>query len=139
MIGTLRPALIAAGVATAAMLTSADAGWRHPPSTTYYHAPFAGAGYGGYGYTGTLGSRYSLYGQNYGYSAYYNPPYSAYGPAATGYDPGIGAPGYGVAPYGGALGRPHGKLEYDVYTPYGKQEIEYKFRRNGRVDVDYDD
>jgi hypothetical protein len=132
---------IAAGAVAAAGLfaaDTADAGWHHYPTNSYFHAPYGGSGYNPYGYVGTTGSRYSLFGQNYGYSSYFSPPYSPYG-AVPGYGvaPGYGM-GYGAAPYG-AVGRPHGELEYDVYTPYGRQEIEYKFRRNGRIDVDYDD
>jgi hypothetical protein len=140
---------LAAGAVAAAGLSAADtvdAGWHHAPTNSYFHAP-GGCGYSPMGYVGTTGARYSLYGQNYGYSSYFSPPYSPYGiGAAHGVGPAYGVgPGYGVgqgygvaAPYG-AVGNPRGELEYDVYTPFGRQEIEYNFRRNGRVDVDYDD
>jgi hypothetical protein len=128
MTGRLRLTLALIGTAAAAIFAAdtANAGWSHYPATTYFHAP-----YGAYGmpYGMTAGPRYSLYGSTYGYSEYFNPPYPAYGPA------GYGGIGYGV----GNMGRPRGRLEYDVYTPYGRQEVEYKFRRNGRVHVDYDD
>ena len=132
MMGRTISTLAAGAIAAAGLFATetASGGWHHAPTNSYFHAPYGGYGCGHspYGYIGTTGARYSLYGQNYGYSAYFSPPYSQYG---------VG-PAYGVAPYG-AVGRPHGELEYDVYTPYGRQEIEYNFRRNGRIDVDYDD
>jgi hypothetical protein len=53
------------------------------------------------------------------------PRYSLYSP---------GGYGWGMSPYSGyEAGRPPGGLEYDVYTPYGRQEWDYKYRRNGRI------
>jgi len=136
MMGRFLSTFAAGAVAAVGFVSAstAEAGWHHYPTNSYFHAPYGGYGYHSFGYVGTTGSRYSLYGPNYGYSSYFSPPYSPYG-AAPVY--GVG-PAYGAAPYG-ALGNPRGELEYDVYTPYGRQEIEYKFRRNGRIDVDYDD
>lgn len=140
MTGRLVSTFAAGAIAAAGLFAAetAHAGWHHAPTNSYFHAP-GGYGYGSaygcspYGYVGTVGSRYSLYSPNYGYSAYFSPPYSQYGAG-----PAYGAAPYGVPPYG-AVGTPRGELEYDVYTPYGRQQIEYKFRRNGRIDVDYDD
>lgn len=43
-------------------------------------------------------------------------------------------------PYGsGIWTRPRGRIKYDVWSPYGKREVTYRFRRNGTVRVDVDD
>ena len=60
--------------------------------------------------------------------------YGAYSPGYSSYY----GPAYGVPGYGGYAPR-HGKVEYDIYTPYGKREVEYKYHRNGTVSVDIDD
>ncbi|MBA3314228.1 MAG: hypothetical protein H0T47_13205 [Planctomycetaceae bacterium] len=139
MTGKLRSTFLIAGAAAAALFAgdSAQAQWGHAPATSYYHAPLDSSTYwlnSGY----PTGSRYSLY-RSYGHSSYYNPPYGAYAPPAGYGMPGYGVPSSGIGPYGGSVGNPRGRLKYDVYTPFGKQEVEYKFRRNGRIDVDYDD
>lgn len=151
MIRLVRSAATGASIAVAGLFScaeSAKADWGCYPETSYYHAPIVG-GYYGHGYRGSVGRRYSLHSENFGYSSYFNPSYAAYEPS-YGYGaplpsglPGYGdVPGYGVSPYdlgGSGLVRPRGRMKYDVYTPYGKQEVEYRFRRNGRIDVDIDD
>lgn len=137
MLRTLKAGIAAAAFAGAGLLSCdmARAQWGYHPGPTYLHSPYAGSGFS-FGFT--TGSRYSLYGPSYDHvtpSYGYAPAYgysSSYAPAAPGY-------GYGAYP-GPVLGRPRGELEYDVYGVDGRrQEIEYKFRRNGTVRVDVDD
>lgn len=132
MLRMLRAAVAAAAFAGAGLLASetASAQWGYYPGPTYLHSPYAGSSFS----LGiSTGSRYSLYGPSYGPSYGYAPAYgysSFYAPAAPGYGA-YGMPG---------LGRPHGELEYETYDAFGRrQEVEYKFRRNGTVRVDVDD
>jgi hypothetical protein len=137
MLRTLKATAAAAAFAGIGLLAydTANAQWGYAPGPTYLHSPYTASSFS-FGYT--TGSRYSLYGPSYDYAA----PSYGYAPAygySSFYAPAAPAYGYGAYP-GPALGRPHGKLEYDVYGLDGRrQEIEYKFRRNGTVRVDVDD
>ena len=126
-------AVIAAGGQFA---SSADAGWGYTyAAPSYYHAPPVGAYYSGAGV-------YPRYGYSAGYApaaipaplpgyAYPAPAYAApYAPMA------YPAPAY-AAPY--SYGAPiRGNAEYDIYTPSGRQEVNYRYR-NGMTWVDIDD
>jgi hypothetical protein len=165
MLRTVKATLAAAALTGVAAFGghAALAQWGYGPS--YLHSPgYAspglvspgygayGPGYGGYGpgyggpgfsgYNFSVGSRYSLYQPSVGPSGL-TPYASPYG-CGCGYGDSAYAPAMPpMAPYGGLAApyavRRHGKLEYDVYGPYGKQEIEYRYHRNGTVSVDVDD
>ncbi|HEX6987158.1 MAG TPA: hypothetical protein VF170_17395 [Planctomycetaceae bacterium] len=130
MRSTLKRAAFAAGVAAAVLFSgrTAEAGCLDGSGGSYFHAP--GGGTALYGYGGWR-SRYSLYRPSHEVVPGYGYGVGPYAPAV---------PGFGAMPYGGySFGTPRGELTYDVYTPFGRQEVEYEFRRNGRIDVDLDD
>ncbi|MGC1276337.1 MAG: hypothetical protein WBC44_21755 [Planctomycetaceae bacterium] len=118
--------LVVAGSAMTA--DSASAQWG------YYGASYGGPSFS-FGFS--TGPRYSsYYAPSYGYT-------SPYGYAPTyGY---AAMPSYRVnrypAYYGSPAyyGAPRGRLSYDVYSPFGRSELNYRFRPDGRVRVDFDD
>lgn len=133
MLSALKKAAIAGAVVLGSIVAAdkADAQWGYGPS---------------YGYGPSFGGRSIQFGLNIGGPRYRPSNYSYYGPA-YGHSP-YGPYGYSnyshFAPapnyYGGpAFGRRRGEIKYDVYTPFGKREVEYKFRRDGRVEIDIDD
>ncbi len=136
--------LAAAGAGLAAADVQAQWGYGARPQRSHFHAPYASRS-SSFSYQTV--SQYSLYGPMYppaagpafGYQMAYPSQdfggYSGYGPS-----PVMASPAYGYGVYSGpSLRAPHGKVEYDVYGPRGKQEVEYKFRRDGSVSVDLDD
>lgn len=166
MLRTVKATLAAAALAGAASFGGHAAHAQVGYGPTYLHSPgygLAGPGYPGPAYAG-YGPALGGYGPGYGYGtgftgysfsvgsrySLYNPSVGPSGltPYGTGCGCGYGASAYApamapVAPYGGLAApyavRRHGKIEYDVYGPYGKQEIEYRYHRNGTVSVDVDD
>ena len=112
-------AAVAAGAGVVAAHEARAQGGYYYSAPSYYAAPFSyGPAYYGPGYGGSS--------FHFGFST--GPRYSYYRP----YD-------YGVRPYyGGVYERPR-RLEYDVYTPFGRSEVNYRFRRDGSVRVDIDD
>lgn len=147
-----RLSVLAAGAASIVTLAGLSAG-----AQSYFHAPSGGPpAYTTWPSTRTqarstyIGAPYA--GASYGHVPYGTMPYAgAYGAPAVGMpatgtpfgppDPFGGvSPGYGVTPgMGATFTRPRGRLSYDVYTPYGKMEYHYRFRRNGTVKLDIDD
>ena len=125
MLRTLKATITATcGAAGLLVCGTADAQWGYAPGPTYFHAPSVGSSFS-FGYS--TGSRYSLYGPSYTQAFGYQTAYPAYGHAP------VLAPTYPVT------AAPRGRLEYDVYTPSGRQEVNYRFRRDGSVRVDVDD
>ncbi|MGC1276338.1 MAG: hypothetical protein WBC44_21760 [Planctomycetaceae bacterium] len=129
----MRRTILAAGAASAMLTAGLSA-----VGQSYFHAPAGGPP----DYT-TWGSRSSFYGSTYGtgYAPYVSPYATSYSvPFATPSPSyGTGFPGAGVMPYAASYGNPRGRLTYDVQTPYGSMEHNYRFRRNGTVDLDVDD
>ena len=138
MFKTAVAASVAAGFGLVAV-ESTQAQWDYGYGTTrsHFHAPYGSRSFS------ASGSRYSLYGPasapigpTFGYQMEY-PGYgfSNYAPA-----PVVAPPAYGYGAYTGpTLRAPRGKIEYETYGPRGKQEVEYKFKRDGSVHVDLDD
>ena len=150
MLGTLtRGVALAAVAGSAVCLTEATVKGQlfSGRGGTYFHAP--PQPYGSYG--GLFGHYPAAYSTSYYAPAYgYAPAYSvapAYGYSTystsyytTGLYPATYSSYYAPTAYAPVFGyAPYRKLEYDVYTPYGKQEVEYKYHRNGTVTVDIDD
>lgn len=129
----LRRTALAGGAATAVLAAGLSA-----VGQSYFHAPAGGPP----DYT-SWGSRTSFYGATYGtgYSPYVSPYSTSYSSPFGTLSPSYGTtfPGVGVMPYGAAYGTPRGRLSYDVQTPYGTMEHNYRFRRNGTVSLDVDD
>lgn len=127
MLTAIRAVLIGGVVVAGSAMTadSASAQWG------YYGRSYGGPSFS-FGFsTGPRYSSYyapSFYSPSYGYSSYYG-----------------NAPSYGFARYPSYYGSPsyyrapRGRLSYDVYTPFGRSEVNYRFRRDGRVRVDIDD
>jgi hypothetical protein len=123
MFRPIRTALIAAAVATAGVVAAdtANAQWG------YYGPSYYGGRSFSFGFSvGT--PRY--YAPSYGY-------YSGYAPYSHGYynSPSYGAHSY---PYYGSYYRPR-EFSYDVYSPYGRYDVDYRLRRDGSWRVDIDD
>lgn len=134
-----------AGTAAAVLCaTQAVEGQWNSAGRNYYHAPAGGPP----DYT-TWGGRTSFYGgsawsPSYSMTPSYGmTPDASYAVPSTGSYPLPGFPSlnpasYGAGAYGGATySNPRGRLSYDVYTPYGKEEHNYRFKRDGfRFDID---
>lgn len=133
MLSALKKAAVASAVVVGSVVAAdkADAQWGYGPSyggSSFYFGINTGPSY--------YPSRYSFYTPSYSYGYGYGLP-GRYGYTGV---PSYAAPSYGYGYYGGpSYVRPRGRLEYDVYSPFGRSEVEYRFRRDGSVRVDVDD
>ncbi len=119
-------------------LIAAGSVWTAEPAQAQWG--YYGPAYGGtsFSFGFTTGPRYSTY---------YAPVYSTHYAPVYGYSYPVGPTYYGTSYgytthrpyYGGFRSAPRGRLKYDVYTPYGRSEVKYRFYRDGRVRVDIDD
>ena len=113
MRSTLAGALVAGGALFAADAAHAQWGYYGPSRGSSFYFGFS---------TGPRAGYYRPY--DYGVARPFYGAYSAYQP----YDG-----------YGSLYSRPRGTVSYDVYSPFGRSEVNYRFRRDGSVRVDVDD